>query len=224
MWYWALGWFHFTWLVFIGVVGFYMLTVTSTEPRVLGMTERLVMYVNWEEIRKNTYIVFIGFSLVCLGTICSWNTILLLHHFYLPPLPVPDMYRRHIRLARTSVSCSYLPVLLSVVFIHSTSFFTSFIMSSVFVSFSVLFLLFLILVEWPHKVLTHLGRNTCSDTTLKVPFPFWRKHLNVHVYWDLPVPTRSPMGNLLSEKTEKVNFQTTGDRQGSSSKSFEPRW
>lgn len=76
-----------------------MLTVTSTEPRVLGVTERLVMYVNWKEIRKSKYIVFIGFSLVFLGFICSANTILLLHHFYLPPRPIVDMCCRHIRLA-----------------------------------------------------------------------------------------------------------------------------
>lgn len=108
-----------------------MLTVTSTEPRVLGVTERLVMYVNWKEIRKSKYIVFIGFSLVFLGIICSSNTISLLHHFYLPPLPVMDMYCRHNRLAQTFVFYLYLPVLLSVVFISSISSFTSFYMSSV---------------------------------------------------------------------------------------------
>lgn len=74
-------------------------SITSAQPLVLGVTERLVMYVNWKEIRKSKYIVFIGFSLVVLAIIYSSNTILLLHQFYLPPLPATDIHCMHIGLA-----------------------------------------------------------------------------------------------------------------------------
>lgn len=74
-------------------------SITSAQPLVLGVTERLVMYVNWKEIRKSKYIVFIGFSLVFLAIIYSSNTILLLHQFYLPPLPATDIHCTHIWLA-----------------------------------------------------------------------------------------------------------------------------
>lgn len=110
-------------------------SITSAEPRVLGVTERIVMYVNWKEIRKSKYIVFIGFSCVFLAIIYSSNAISLLHQFYLPPLPVTDIHCTHIWLAWTFVFHFSLPALLSVGFINNTTSFTSFIVTSVFYFF-----------------------------------------------------------------------------------------